>query len=110
MESNDIKDMTQIPGYIHAFVGIVMVIFSYYIEQTGEANLIFFYIIGIGFIIYGVFKTLKSYILNDKNDELDKDFNKKKEYKNNIIQCPRCMTKHYTKSNYCHMCGKKLPK
>lgn len=106
-----VKYMTKIPGYIYAFIGVIMVMFSYWIEQEAETNLIFFYVIGVGFIVYGVFKTILSFVWTDNSSNSQNEWeNKGKKTQKNIIQCSRCMTKHYSNSNYCHMCGKKLRK
>lgn len=105
--------MAKIPGYIHAFIGLIMIMFSYWIQQNTESNLIFFYVIGIGLITFGVFKIITKIILNDK--ETPKQTRKKQntnntQNKKRIITCPKCQTKHYSNSNYCHLCGTKLLK
>lgn len=104
--------MVKIPSFVHVLVGIVMIIFSTWIEgRADNTNLIFFKVIGGGFIAYGFWYVVKGFITKDENvhhEEDSKTFNNEMNNEKKIIRCKKCGTKHYDKSNYCHMCGLRL--
>lgn len=47
--------------------------------------------------------------INREERKLNKEFKQSTTKANNIIvSCPRCDTRNYSSSNYCHMCGLRL--
>lgn len=86
-------------------IGVIVISFSVFVNNRTDSNsLILFIIIGVGMIIYALFDLLTKIILKD--DKKPKGINNTKK----IIECKVCKTRHYSSSNFCHMCGTKLIK
>lgn len=128
--------MVKIHGAVYVILGILMAAYSRFIQnKVQKPSMSLFFWVGIGFLVYGVFRLLIQYVFSDKsaskknisssNPALDR-LKREKEMlmnKNNtnnnstnsntsqdssskeIVACPRCKTKHYSNSNFCHMCG-----
>lgn len=74
--------------------------YAFFVSQnTDNRGINLFIYIGVLFIAYGVFRLLTSFVTTSKPTSIDSKV---------IIRCPKCQTKHYSTSNYCHMCGTKL--
>ncbi|MAG39106.1 hypothetical protein CMO90_03380 [Candidatus Woesearchaeota archaeon] len=94
--------MTKIPGFVYFILGIIISAYSKYIEEKTKADFltIFFYI-GIFFIFIGIVKMIFAPSKTKKN------FKHKKNY-GHIMLCPRCKTKNYNYSRFCHICSYRL--
>lgn len=108
-------------------IGLAVIIYSLFISFTvpdGNKDAMFVFT-GIGFLffIFGIFRHLK----NNKKDPKKNSFQREEKelinqinnqnnynnYNNNknvqtVILCPKCRTKNYSTSNFCHMCGWRL--
>jgi len=123
--------MVKIHGLVYIIIGGVMAFFSNFVYQkTNKTSLLLFFYFGLLFIAIGFFKIVKNFMLKDgapKNDKknmnpriaamLNKDLGsinmsqkQSISQSQNIIACPRCGTKHYSTSNFCHKCGYPLKK
>ncbi len=130
--------MAKISGWIFTAIGAGVALFSRYVQKRGGDGLGLFFWTGIVMIGIGIFKMVVGFIMNDKKAQEERDseknqksmfrygFNKDLErvdsseilkekqramnsvQESSIIVCPNCGTKHYSNSNFCHMCGRKL--
>lgn len=126
--------MAGISGYVFMAVGAAVSLFSRYIQKKGGEGLQLFFWAGIIMIGIGVFKIVVAFIMKEKKSEekkensegrffgLNKDLEDVAAEKlmkeknaaaaniqmNSIIVCRTCGTKHYSNSNFCHICGTKL--
>ncbi len=89
-----------------------MAYFSNFINSRVDgSNIKIFFYVGLGFIIWGFFKILTAFILRDKPIRAKTSIPPHRiPTERTIIKCPICMAKHYSNSNYCHLCGAKLNK
>ncbi|MFT4260871.1 MAG: hypothetical protein ACMXX9_00375 [Candidatus Woesearchaeota archaeon] len=100
----------KIPSLVYIILGGAISFFSSFVNQRTENNgIILFFYIGIGFIIYGVFKLILKFVLKDKEEPIKQEKPKVVQDKT-IIRCHVCGAKHYSNSNFCHLCGTKLLK
>lgn len=100
----------KIPSLVYIILGIVISVFSNFVSQRTENNgIIIFFYVGIGFVIFGVFKLILGFVLRDKEKPVQQKKPKTIQNKS-IIRCHVCQAKHYSNSNYCHLCGTKLLK
>lgn len=108
--------MVRIHGLVYVLIGIFMSGYSRFIQSKADAPVLkVFFWLGIVFIVVGVFRLVLRYLFKDKkdSDSLKNKLNdvKKDNFSDNnsnskeIVSCSRCMTKHYSNSNFCHMCG-----
>ena len=117
----------RIHGLVYVVLGILMAVFSKFIESKLDNNsMALFFWVGLGFIAFGVFRLMTLFVFNDSskkpklerknsNPELEKLKQEKakmmsgqsrtQESEREIVVCPRCGVKHYSSSNFCHMCG-----
>jgi hypothetical protein len=128
--------MAGISGWIFMAIGAIVALFSRYIQKKGGDGLGLFFWAGVVMIGIGVFKIAARFMLREKKAEQEKENQEKGQFKfgfnkdleavdsnellrekakavksmeeMNILVCPNCGTKHYSNSNYCHMCGRKL--
>ncbi len=129
--------MTKISGWVYLIIGAFVSGYSRYIQsKITSPGLTLFFWAGVIFIGIGVFKIVLSFIFKEKkiidstslsiqdkivnNLGFAKDIpkydsekiNKERELilnKNRgIVACPKCGTKHYSNSNFCHICGTRL--
>jgi hypothetical protein len=103
----------KIPSLVYIIVGLAVSLFSRYVSQRTENNgLELFFYVGIGFIIWGTFRLILGFVLSDKSKKPKEKETKKNNYSDDktVIRCHVCSVKHYSTSNYCHMCGTKLLK
>jgi hypothetical protein len=129
--------MTKISGWIFMAIGAGVTLFSSYVQKRGGEGMALFFWAGIVMIGIGVFKIAYYFItrenttkeekkemgnlgsnfkfgLNKDLDNITKDAAREKQdainkiQQTNIIVCPVCGTKHYSNSNFCHMCGTRL--
>ena len=123
----------RIHGGVYVFLGILMSLYARFIQsKVQKSSLSLFFWIGLGFVAFGVFRLITSYIFEDKSKSsigkknmsgLDAIKRERENYLNkhdsnepeknqvesrDIIACHRCSTKHYSNSNFCHMCGSSL--
>ena len=121
----------RIPALVYIVLGILMALYARFIQsRVDKGSLVIFFWIGIIFIGYGFFRLVLNFVLRDKssvkkknNSELDalkrekerllknQSMNQNKEYESEsreIVSCARCGTRHYSNSNFCHMCGYSL--
>ena len=102
----------KLPGIVFIVVGLVMAFFTSFVNSRveGSSITIFFYV-AFGFVIYGFFKLVTAFILRDKTPRPTTIIPPHKiPIERTIVKCPICMTKHYSNSNFCHLCGAKLNK
>lgn len=100
-----------LPWWVHLGVGILFTLGGIFI--TGFQLFLF---VGIIFLIIGVFKIVKKFILDENSSKLRKDFDYSKNKDDSsikkpplsIIRCPNCTAQNYTTYNFCHHCGYKL--
>ena len=126
--------MVKIHGFVYIVLSILMSLYSKFIQnKVQKPSLVLFFWVGVGFIGFGVFRLIISYVMSDKspkpsassNPALEKlklekhrmqsgesSLNRSNNTQNsrvssdkNIVACGRCGTKHYSNSNFCHMCG-----
>ena len=97
---------------VFIIVGLLISYFANFVDaRTDNQGIALFFYVGLGFIIYGVFKIAIFFVLKDKSkSKKDSKPPHKVNVNRTIISCPTCMTKHYSNSNFCHMCGTKLLK
>lgn len=120
----------RIHGGVYVVLGILMALYSKFIQsKLNNSSMSLFFWIGIGFVAFGVFRLITLFVFKDSsskvsvkksksnNSELERlKAEKEKMMKGNnqgsersvngdIVACPRCGTKHYSTSNFCHMCG-----
>jgi hypothetical protein len=119
--------MAGIHGAAYMVIGVLVAGFSKYVQERVESpGLTLFFYAGLLFIGVGVFKLILRYILKDKDTgnankkEYSQPRTRPEEMKERItaknpalkekyvVPCPLCGTKHYSTSNYCHMCGANL--
>ena len=127
----------KIHGFVYVVLGILMALYARFIQsKVQKSSLSLFFWIGIAFLVFGIFRLITSYVFNDKstkeksvpkvnprlealrlekqkfmsgsnsssNSNVSNPHNDSRE----IVECSRCMTKHYSNSNFCHMCGASL--
>lgn len=105
-----------IPSFVYIVVGAAIAVFSRFVDsRTENAGIILFFYVGLGFVIWGVFKVLTNFVLKDRVIKDVSSLKQKKpdfkyDVKKSIVSCRVCQTKHYSSSNFCHMCGTKLLK
>jgi hypothetical protein len=117
--------MVKIHGSVWMILGVLMAVYSKFIQsKVQKSSLSLFFWVGIGFVVYGVFRLIVDYILKDSskkssNNDVDSVLDRLKKEKDEmiknsddsgkeIVSCARCSTRHYSNSNFCHMCGFKL--
>ena len=102
----------KIHGLVYLVIGAIVVFFTMYVESRNEdAGMTFFLYVGYLFLAIGVFKILKGLLLREKKENnINKEIKFSDNYKKKIISCHVCSVRHYSNSNYCHMCGTKLRK
>ncbi len=119
----------KIHGAVYVVLGLLMALYARFIgRQVDSGAMVLFFWIGIGFVVFGVFRLIINYVMSDKADKAEKsktensklDVLKKEKqafenssnnsYSSQIISCSRCGTRHYSNSNFCHMCGLSLKK
>ncbi|MBU0667032.1 MAG: zinc-ribbon domain-containing protein [Nanoarchaeota archaeon] len=119
--------MAKIPGVAYIIVGIIISVYSkLMVSKTGKDPFldIFFYI-GAFFVFVGVVKIIFARSKKEKPinkfDSLQSMPLKKQttpkqttpikptqQTSQNVLFCPRCGAKHYSTSNFCHLCGSRL--
>lgn len=94
----------RIPGFIFILIGSAI---SYTSYRVGDKLIIFFYA-GLLMAMYGLFKTIISYVLKERaTNKYEKQI--LKQVKNpQVVHCSKCGTAVYSKANYCYNCGNKL--
>ena len=133
--------MTKIPWWIHVIVGSIMMISSKIVNhKTNSNSLIFFWYVGILFIIWGVIRVIIKFIVNKKmksdvkkhskhhpqnydpttiikKDNFEKGAHQikstqQKDYVQHatVVSCPACGTTHDDYAHYCMKCGTKIKK
>lgn len=117
-----------------------MSLYSRFIQsKVQKSSLSLFFWIGIGFVVFGIFRIITQYLFKDSSlnnktsniktnnrmSELDRVKSEKERYlarqsgiegtnfgnsssEKSIVECSRCLTKHYSNSRFCHMCGASL--
>jgi len=124
--------MVRINGFVYIIIGGAIAFFSNLIyNKTGTGSILLFFYVGLLFIAVGFFKVVSSLILGKKEKEpskigertnsvlanmINKDMaavdiarrSKGAPPANSIVSCPRCGTRHYATSNFCHKCGMRL--
>ena len=97
---------------VYIIVGLAVVFFTRYVESRSEdAGMTFFLYVGFLFLAIGLFKLIILFLFKEKKANVIKQENNHKAVaKKKIISCQTCGVKHYSNSNYCHMCGTKLRK
>lgn len=130
--------MTKISGWVFMIMGAAMALFSRYIQNKGGQGMALFFWVGVIVIGIGVFKIALHFILRSEKEKeenvkkkytnplqklgLNKDLEgvegdglerekqqaMRKIQETSILICPACGTKHYSNSNFCHMCGTRL--
>lgn len=119
--------MASISGPVWLIIGIVMAGFSWFVERTTQKSMLFFIIVAGIFVFVGIVKIIWS-AGKSKKPKQQKE-NKEQQIrmqnmqqqnpeqyperpnmiqKDRIIVCPNCGAKHYSHSNFCHMCGARL--
>lgn len=119
----------KISGLVFLVIGIVVILFSLFVQSVNpEANLIFFIIAGGLFIAYGVFKLVSKVITGTdpkdaqkpvisesivqklvKNKDLEAvNMQMAQRQKPTITVCSRCGSKNYSTNNFCYNCGNRL--
>ncbi|MFP4119377.1 MAG: zinc-ribbon domain-containing protein [Candidatus Woesearchaeota archaeon] len=123
-----------LPYWVFLLVGALISGYAWFIKRSvervnAEAMQLFIYV-GLGFLVLGLLKLLmkwlKNYSTKEKQfaeqlggvDEINRDeaaLLKKKQGRQQgqnapprVILCPKCRTKNYSTSNFCHMCGYRL--
>ena len=106
----------QIHGLVFIIVGIIIGLVSYF------TNMYIFYVAAAGFILWGLYKIVKSIlsrkflgansikITQPKLNELKiNEYESGKDISTDeTVHCPKCGLKHYAHANYCQKCGTKL--
>ncbi|PIN80221.1 hypothetical protein COV13_03960 [Candidatus Woesearchaeota archaeon CG10_big_fil_rev_8_21_14_0_10_32_9] len=129
--------MVKLSGWVFLIIGAVVSVYSTYVQSKIDSpGLTLFFWVGIAMIGIGVFKLALAFVFGNKskkdvtsnnlNDKIanslgfGKDLPKMDAEKlqrerdlilnrtKSIIICPNCSTKHYSNSNFCHMCGTRL--
>ncbi|MCC7574687.1 hypothetical protein KO361_03795 [Candidatus Woesearchaeota archaeon] len=118
--------MVKIHGSVWMILGVLMAVYSKFIQsKIQKSSLSLFFWVGIGFVVFGVFRLIIDYVLSDsskksrKDNDVDSVLDRLKKEKDEmsknhvysskeIISCARCGTRHYSNSNFCHMCGYSL--
>jgi hypothetical protein len=129
----------KIHGFVYVVLGILMSLYARFIQsKVQKSSLSLFFWIGIGFLVFGIFRLITSYVFGDKtrkeesaskvnprlealrlekerimsrsNSESNSNFdvNNPQNDSREIVECPRCLTRHYSNSRFCHMCGSSL--
>jgi hypothetical protein len=108
-------NMPKIPGIVYVILGIAMAWFARYVDtRTQNQGMTLFFYAGIVLIAIGVFKIIIKYVTKDETPEKETIISEEEKKiretieKRRIIMCKMCGTRHYSTSNYCHMCGTKL--
>jgi membrane protein implicated in regulation of membrane protease activity len=117
--------MASIPGWIYIIIGVAIAIYSKLLVKETGANpfLNIFFYIGVAFIAVGLVKTIFKRSKKDKpvNEPHTPVQQKQTQQQKPVVQqqtqntpgivyCNRCGAKHYSNSNFCHLCGSRLPK
>ena len=106
--------MASIPGWIYIIIGVAIAIYSKLLVKETGANpfLNIFFYIGVAFIAVGLVKTIFKRSKKDKpvNEPHTPVQQKQTQNTPGIVYCNRCGAKHYSNSNFCHLCGSRLPK
>ena len=110
-----------IPPLAWVIIGVIMAGYAWLtLHKTNNESMNLFIYIGILFVILGVIKYLLS--LRKKPSKKTSSHHEAHQVHHpaqthqqhhihhKIIICPVCGAKNYSTSNYCHMCGAKLPK
>jgi len=99
----------EISGIIFIIVGIIIAFVTSRIE-----GMQFFYILGAGFILWGILKIARKALtkrifgseIKAKETKPDNYYNTHQAQ--DTLACPNCGLKHYSTANYCQQCGAKL--
>ena len=117
--------MVKISPWAWLIIGLAMSLFSMFVQSKAEdSKLILFLVAGIVFVIIGIFKLVMRFITKEEKgtppmgqaqsqpEDFDQLMRKKmieqQLQAKSILACPRCGTRHYNTSNFCHLCGTKL--
>lgn len=116
----------KIHGAVYVVLGILMSLYARFIQvKTQKSSMALFFWLGIGFIIFGIFRLITNYVFKDNSkvksrepSGLEKLKRERENFLNkasgssalqqSIVACSRCGTKHYSNSNFCHICGASL--
>lgn len=114
----------KIHGLVYVVLGVLMALYARFIgSQVDSGAMVLFFWVGVGFLVFGVFRLILGYVFKDKEkvsrrespalNNLKKqkeDFMRKQTINSSgeIVSCGRCGTRHYKNSNFCHMCGYSL--
>lgn len=117
----------RLSGWVWVVLGILMSLYARFIQsKVQKPSLGLFFWVGLGFVVIGIFKLVLGFVFKDKSNvalgtvsqssnskhavaeaerrKLESGLDKKEE----IVACSRCGTRHFSASNFCHMCGNSL--
>ncbi|MBI4448811.1 zinc ribbon domain-containing protein [Candidatus Woesearchaeota archaeon] len=94
--------MQGVPSWVFVLVGVIVSLVSWRMPKF-----MFFFYVGLIFIVVGVFRLAQSYVgggIKKDIERLDKSLAKHPQ----VTFCPRCNIPVYVTSNFCHHCGTRL--
>ncbi|MBD3209040.1 zinc ribbon domain-containing protein [Candidatus Woesearchaeota archaeon] len=115
-----------IPSIAWVIVGAAIAIFAKYTQLKDPDStfmLLFFYlgiiitVFGLGKVVVKQFVSKEQQTMKGEERRYDKQLRQQEHAmqeqhqhpaRHNIISCPKCGTRHYTTSNFCHKCGARL--
>ncbi|MFH1212189.1 MAG: hypothetical protein V1659_04670 [Candidatus Woesearchaeota archaeon] len=119
--------MASIPGPAWIIIGVVVGVFAWIVQKaTQQKGMVLFIAIAGLFVFIGVIKTIWASSKKKRKSREKEEFPsyrtearaqfKPEHYpeqpslisQNRIIMCHNCGTKHYSYSNFCHICGARL--
>jgi uncharacterized paraquat-inducible protein A len=89
-------------------LGVTVTVTTRWVTTQADtpAAFLLFYGLGVGLIIKAIYDLATTYITDGEETTETPETTQKAE--ETIIACPKCQTRHYASSNYCHKCGEKL--
>jgi len=125
-----VEGRVALPWFVYVVVGVLVSGYAKLVQVKNPGNTamtLFFYIgivlVLVGFGKLGIRKTVKkeekeqrvekasfARELSDQQRRWEREQQRSLYHpaQHNIIVCPRCGTKHYATSNFCHKCGARL--
>ena len=96
--------MAVVQSIVSVILGAGIIWGTWYMQSITDVPPAFsaFYFLGGAFIASAAFSLLKWYVTRDMGGPQTPIPERQ------IVRCSNCNTRHYSESNYCHMCGRKL--